>query len=78
MSDWFPVRVGLRQGCVVLPWLFSVYMGGVVREVNARMLGRGLSLAGDDGREWSLNQLLFSDDTALVADSEEKLGKLVD
>ncbi len=68
MSDWFPVRVGLHQGCVVLPWLFSVYMDGVVREVNARMLGRGLSLVGDDGREWSLNQLLFSDDMALVAD----------
>ncbi len=78
MSDWFPVRVGLRQGCVMSLWLFSVYMDGVVREVNARMLGRGLSLAGDDGREWSLNQLLFADDNALVADSEEKLRNLVE
>ena len=28
MSDWFPVNVGLRQGCVMSPWLFNVYMDG--------------------------------------------------
>ena len=78
VSDWFPVRVGLRQGCVMSPWLFNVYMDGVVREVNARMLGRGLGLVGADGREWNLNQLLFADDTALVADSEVRLRQLVE
>ena len=77
VSEWFPVQVGLRQGCVMSPWLFNIYMDGVVREVNARVLGRGLSLVNEDGREWSLNQLLFADDTALVADSEEKLRRLV-
>ena len=35
VSEWFPVRVGLRQGCVMLPWLFNLYIDGVVREVNA-------------------------------------------
>ena len=34
MSEWFPVNVGLRQGCVMSPWLFNVYMDGVVRGVN--------------------------------------------
>ncbi len=34
-SDWFEVNVGLRQGCVMLLWLFNVYMDGVVRELNA-------------------------------------------
>ena len=34
VSEWFPVNVGLRQGCVMCPWLFNVYMDGVVREVN--------------------------------------------
>ncbi len=24
VSDWFPVRVCLRQGCVMSPWLFNV------------------------------------------------------
>ena len=35
VSEWFPVRVELRQGCVMSPWLFNLYIDGVVREVNA-------------------------------------------
>ncbi len=62
----------------MLPWLFNVYMDGVIWEVNARMLGRGLSLVNADGREWNLKKLLFADDTALVADSEERLRQLVE
>ena len=76
-SDWFPVRVGLRQGCVMSPWLFNLYIDGVVREVNARVLGRGLELLDENGSEWQVNQLLFADDTVVVADSEEKLCQLV-
>ena len=30
VSEWFTVNVGLRQGCVMSPWLFNVYMDGVV------------------------------------------------
>ena len=26
------------------PWLFNIYMGGMIREVNARILGMDLSL----------------------------------
>ena len=47
-------------------------MDSVVREVNVRVLGQGLELlTANDGR-FEINQLLFADDTALVADSEEK------
>ena len=28
------INVDLRQGCVISPWLFNMYMDGVVREVN--------------------------------------------
>ena len=78
MSDSFEVNVGLRQGCVMSPWLFNVYMDGVVREVKMRTLGRGVKLREQNGREWEVSQLLFADDTALVADSEERLQRLVD
>ena len=57
--------------------LFSVYMEGVVREVNVRALGKGLELLSVNGGRFEINQLLFADDTALVADSEEKLCRLV-
>ncbi len=45
-SDWFEVNVGLQQGCVMSPWLFNVYMDGVVRDVNARVQGEGLVMLG--------------------------------
>ena len=61
---------GLRQGCVMSPWLFNVYMEGVVREVNVRVLGKRLELLIANGRRFEINQLLFTDDTPLVADSE--------
>ena len=73
VSERFPVNVGLRHGCVISPWLFHVYMDGVLREVNVRVLGKGLELLSANGGRFEINQLLFADDTALVANSEEKL-----
>ena len=70
MSEWFPVNYGLRQGWI-LKCLFHVYMDGVVREVNVRVLGKGLEQLGANGGRFEKNQLLFTDDTALTADSEE-------
>ena len=57
--------------------MFNVYMDGVVREVNVRVLWKGLELLNANGGRFEINQLLFADDTALVAESEEKLGRLV-
>ena len=76
VSEWFPVNVGLKQGCVMSPWLFNVYMDLVVREVNVRVLGKGLELLGANGGRFEINQLLFADDTALVSDSEDKFGRV--
>ncbi len=30
-GQYFPVKVGLRKGCVMLPWLLNTCMDGVVR-----------------------------------------------
>merc|ERR1712002_206763 len=77
-GDWFSVKVGLRQGCVMSPWLFNIFMDGVMREVREK--------AGDVGacmqdvrskREWKVEWLMFADDTVLVSDSERKLQRLV-
>ncbi len=59
------------------PWLFNLYMDGVVREVNARGMDRGLKLNDENGIMWVLNQLLFADDTGLWADSESTLEQFV-
>ena len=59
------------------PWLFNGYMDGVVREVNATVLGQGLKLLSVNGGRFEISQLVFADDTALVAASEEKLCRLV-
>ena len=56
-SEWFPVHVGLRQGCVGSPWLFNVYMDGVVREVNDGVLGKGLERLSVNGGRFDINQL---------------------
>ena len=53
-SKWFELKVGLRQGCVMFPWLFNIYMDGVVREVYARAVKNGVNLAGVDGQGWEL------------------------
>ena len=45
--------------------------------MNVRVLGKGLELLSANGGRFELNQLLFADDTALVADSEDKLCRLV-
>ena len=68
---WFPINVGLRQGCVMYPWMFNVYVDGVAREVNDRVLGKGLELLSANGGRFEINQIFFAYDAALVAESEE-------
>ena len=77
VSGWFPVNVGLWQGCVMSPLLFNVYMDGVVREMNARVLEKWLELLGVNCGRFEINQPLFADDTALVADTNGKFCRLV-
>ena len=46
--------------------------------MNVRVLGKGLELLSANGGRFEINQLSFTDDTALVADSDEKLSRLVE
>ena len=74
VSEWFLVNIGMRQSCVMSPWLLSAHMDGVVQEMNVRVLRRGQELLSENGSRFKINQLLFAD--ALVADLE-KLCRLV-
>ena len=49
----------------------------IVREVNVRVLEKGLELLSANGGRYEINQLLFADNSALASDSEEKFGRLV-
>lgn len=42
--------MGVRQGCVISPWLFNVYMDGCMREMKARVgeLGPRLKVRGTE------------------------------
>ena len=48
----------------------------LITDLNVRMFGKGLELLSANGGRFEINQLLFADDTALVADSQ-KLSRLV-
>ena len=39
------------------PWLFNVYMDGVVRKVNVGMLGKGLELLSVNDGKFEIHQL---------------------
>ena len=64
---WFPVNVGLRQGCMMSPWSFNVYCIWMVWFVRS-MLGcwESAELLSANGGRVAINQLLFADNTALV------------
>ncbi len=73
----FNVEVGVRQGCVMSPWLFSIYMDGCIRgtKVGVRDLGATLNVR---GVEQPLVAGLYADDTVLLAESEGMLQRIVD
>ena len=55
------------------PWLFNMFVDGVVREVGVSTFGVGVEMSGG----MKVSQLLFADDTVLVANSEAMLRRLV-
>ena len=52
-------------------------MDGVVPKVKVRVFGKGQKLLSANCDMFEINQLLFADNIALVADSKEKLCRLV-
>ena len=58
------------------PWLFNVYMGGVMKKVKMGMGRKGVSFL-ENGREGRLPGLLYADDLVLCGESEKDLKVMV-
>jgi len=70
MSGWFPITHGVRQGCVMSPWLFNVFMDGIMREAKENLQG-GVQLTNTN-----VQILLFADDIVMVAEKDDMLRNL--
>src|SRR5678815_3765702 len=56
-SDWFNINSGVRQRCVTSPWLFNLYMDGVMKELKVVVEGDDVRMI-ENGREWRVPNLL--------------------
>ena len=65
-TDWFDVNCGLRQGCIVSPVLFNLYINDLA--LYLKSLGKGIKCDGD-----KVCILLYADDIVLLADTEQDL-----
>lgn len=75
-GEYFPGKVRLKQERVILPWLFNAFEDYLVREVNARVSERGVTIRVNRER-FERNHHLDVNDAMLKADSEELLQLLV-
>ena len=57
VGKYFEVRKGLRQGCVMSPWLFKNFFDRVARQVNETEMGKGMKLRDDKGGGWEIKKI---------------------
>ena len=71
-TDWFQIGKGVRQGCILSPWLFNLYAEYIMRNAGLEEAQAGIKIAGRN-----INNLRYADDTTLMAESEEELKNLL-
>ena len=66
--DCFKIEIGAHQGCILSPCLFNIMRNAGLEEAQA-----GIKIAGRN-----VNNLRYTDDTTLMAESEEELKEPLD
>ena len=69
--DWFQIRKGVCQGCILSPCLFSFYAEYIMWNARLDEAQAEIKIAKN------INNLRYADDTTLRAESEEELKSLL-
>ena len=64
--DWFQIGKGVCQGCILSPCLFNLNAEYIMRNAGLEEAQAGIKIAGRN-----IDNLRYSDDTTLMAESEE-------
>ena len=73
VGEWFSTTMRSRQGCILLPDLFNIYIKNIMSLALDKTIGVGVLVSGH-----LLNSLWFADDIALLAGSADNLQHLLD
>ena len=71
-TDWLQIGKGVCQGCILSPCLFNFYAEYIMRNAGLEEAQAGIKIAGRN-----INNLIYSDDTTLMAESKEELKSLL-
>ena len=71
-TDWFQIRKGVFQGCILSPCLLNLYAEYIVRNTGLEEAQAGIKIAGRN-----ISNLRYADNTTLMAESEEELKSLL-
>ena len=67
-TDWFQIGKGVPQDCILSSCLFNLYAEYLMQNVGLDEAQAGIKIAGRN-----VNNLRYTDDTCLMAESEEEL-----
>ena len=71
-TDWFQIGKGVRQGCILSPCLFNFYAEYIMRNTGLEEAQAGMKIA-----RRNINNLRYTDNTTLMAESEEQKSLLM-